>query len=164
MCIKQSIIFFQALLLGIGLQHKSVDELEKEIELPGSQLMGLFNRVIRKVVQVSPRPLSLSLIRLGHTKPMVGCRRATVRLCSSCRAHVGGSLPNSTCWIGIGAVGEMENSDWMFSLANESVPENYSESAKNEHVIKGGTDRRLFFLWSFSIILICECFHTTLAA
>uniref|UniRef100_A0A8C1T222 RNA cytidine acetyltransferase n=1 Tax=Cyprinus carpio TaxID=7962 RepID=A0A8C1T222_CYPCA len=40
-----------ALLLGIGLQHKSVDELEKEIELPGSQLMGLFNRVIRKVVQ-----------------------------------------------------------------------------------------------------------------
>ncbi len=40
----------------------------------------------------------------------------------------------------------MENSDWMFSLANESVPEDYSESAKNEHVIKGGTDRRLFFL------------------
>ncbi|XP_050990993.1 RNA cytidine acetyltransferase [Labeo rohita] len=40
-----------ALLLGIGLQHKSVDELEKEIELPASQLMGLFNRVIRKVVQ-----------------------------------------------------------------------------------------------------------------
>uniref|UniRef100_A0AAY4C927 RNA cytidine acetyltransferase n=1 Tax=Denticeps clupeoides TaxID=299321 RepID=A0AAY4C927_9TELE len=40
-----------ALLLGIGLQHKSVDELEKEIELPSSQLMGLFNRLIRKVVQ-----------------------------------------------------------------------------------------------------------------
>ncbi|ROI15050.1 RNA cytidine acetyltransferase [Anabarilius grahami] len=40
-----------ALLLGIGLQHKSVDELEKAIDLPGSQLMGLFNRVIRKVVQ-----------------------------------------------------------------------------------------------------------------
>uniref|UniRef100_A0A673MAE7 RNA cytidine acetyltransferase n=1 Tax=Sinocyclocheilus rhinocerous TaxID=307959 RepID=A0A673MAE7_9TELE len=40
-----------ALLLGIGLQHKSIDELEKEIELPGSQLMGLFNRVIRKVMQ-----------------------------------------------------------------------------------------------------------------
>uniref|UniRef100_A0A672N084 RNA cytidine acetyltransferase n=1 Tax=Sinocyclocheilus grahami TaxID=75366 RepID=A0A672N084_SINGR len=40
-----------ALLLGIGLQHKSIDELEKEIKLPGSQLMGLFNRVIRKVVQ-----------------------------------------------------------------------------------------------------------------
>ncbi|KAM9302263.1 RNA cytidine acetyltransferase [Gastrophryne carolinensis] len=41
-----------ALLLGIGLQHKSVDLLEKEIELPSSQLMGLFNRVIRKIVQV----------------------------------------------------------------------------------------------------------------
>lgn len=41
-----------ALLLGIGLQHKSVDQLEKEIELPSGQLMGLFNRVIRKVVQL----------------------------------------------------------------------------------------------------------------
>ncbi|XP_077143106.1 RNA cytidine acetyltransferase [Ranitomeya variabilis] len=40
-----------ALLLGVGLQHKSVDQLEKEIELPSSQLMGLFNRIIRKVVQ-----------------------------------------------------------------------------------------------------------------
>ncbi|XP_030056626.1 RNA cytidine acetyltransferase [Microcaecilia unicolor] len=41
-----------ALLLGIGLQHKSLEQLEKEIELPTSQLMGLFNRVIRKVVQL----------------------------------------------------------------------------------------------------------------
>ncbi|XP_053283475.1 RNA cytidine acetyltransferase [Pleuronectes platessa] len=40
-----------ALLLGIGLQHKTVDKLEKEIELPSSQLMGLFNRLIRKFVQ-----------------------------------------------------------------------------------------------------------------
>ncbi|KAL2093932.1 hypothetical protein ACEWY4_011244 [Coilia grayii] len=40
-----------ALLLGVGLQHKSVDDLEKEIELPSSQLLGLFNRLIRKVVQ-----------------------------------------------------------------------------------------------------------------
>lgn len=40
-----------ALLLGVGLQHKHVDDLEKEIELPSSQLMGLFNRVIRKIVQ-----------------------------------------------------------------------------------------------------------------
>ncbi len=46
--------------------------------------------------------------------------------------------------IGVGAVGERENSDWMFSLANESVPENYSESDENEHVNEGGTDRRLF--------------------
>ncbi|XP_013931419.1 PREDICTED: N-acetyltransferase 10 [Thamnophis sirtalis] len=41
-----------ALLLGIGLQHKSVDQLEKEIGLPSGQLMGLFNRTIRKVVQL----------------------------------------------------------------------------------------------------------------
>ncbi|KAL6479139.1 hypothetical protein MHYP_G00125720 [Metynnis hypsauchen] len=40
-----------ALLLGLGLQHKSVDDLENEIKLPSSQLMGLFNRLIRKVVQ-----------------------------------------------------------------------------------------------------------------
>ncbi|XP_018112865.1 RNA cytidine acetyltransferase [Xenopus laevis] len=44
-----------ALLLGIGLQHKGVDQLEKEIELPSSQLMGLFNRIIRKVVQLFNR-------------------------------------------------------------------------------------------------------------
>uniref|UniRef100_A0A4X2PLF2 RNA cytidine acetyltransferase n=2 Tax=Xenopus tropicalis TaxID=8364 RepID=A0A4X2PLF2_XENTR len=44
-----------ALLLGIGLQHKSVDQLEKEIELPSSQLMGLFNRIIRKIVQLFNR-------------------------------------------------------------------------------------------------------------
>uniref|UniRef100_A0A452R6E8 RNA cytidine acetyltransferase n=1 Tax=Ursus americanus TaxID=9643 RepID=A0A452R6E8_URSAM len=41
-----------ALLLGIGLQHKSVDQLEKEIELPAGQLMGLFNRIIRKVMKL----------------------------------------------------------------------------------------------------------------
>jgi len=45
----------QALLLGVGLQHKSVDQLEKEIELPSSQLMGLFNRLVRKIVQVCGR-------------------------------------------------------------------------------------------------------------
>uniref|UniRef100_A0A8C5W9M5 RNA cytidine acetyltransferase n=1 Tax=Leptobrachium leishanense TaxID=445787 RepID=A0A8C5W9M5_9ANUR len=44
-----------ALLLGIGLQHKTVDQLAKEIELPGGQLMGLFNRVIRKMVQLFNR-------------------------------------------------------------------------------------------------------------
>ena len=54
----------QALLLGVGLQHKTVNQLEKEIELPGTQLMGLFNRLIRKIVQVSGRlesPLGVKL-------------------------------------------------------------------------------------------------------
>lgn len=40
-----------AILLGIGLQHKSVDTLEKELELPSSQVLGLFNRLMRKVTQ-----------------------------------------------------------------------------------------------------------------
>ncbi|XP_051917493.1 RNA cytidine acetyltransferase [Hippocampus zosterae] len=41
-----------AMLLGIGLQHKSVDQLEREVDLPSSQLMGLFNRLLRKFVQI----------------------------------------------------------------------------------------------------------------
>ncbi|KAL9955538.1 hypothetical protein ACROYT_G036875 [Oculina patagonica] len=40
-----------AILLGLGLQHKTIETLEKELELPSSQLLGLFNRTIRKVVQ-----------------------------------------------------------------------------------------------------------------
>eukprot|EP00118_Oscarella_pearsei_P010213 m.61920 g.61920 ORF g.61920 m.61920 type:complete len:324 (+) comp35025_c0_seq17:2214-3185(+) len=40
------------ILLGMGLQRKSVGTLEKELELPSSQILGLFNRVVRKIVQV----------------------------------------------------------------------------------------------------------------
>lgn len=40
-----------AILLGMGLQHKTVDDLEKDLDLPSSQLLGLFSRVIRKIVQ-----------------------------------------------------------------------------------------------------------------
>ncbi|XP_068761214.1 RNA cytidine acetyltransferase-like [Montipora capricornis] len=40
-----------AILLGLGLQHKTIETLEKELELPSSQLLGLFNKTIRKVVQ-----------------------------------------------------------------------------------------------------------------
>ncbi len=68
-------------------------------------------------------------------------RRATVGLvclvCYNRQAHVDSTGD-------VGAVGKRENSDWMFGLTNESVPENYSESDKNEHVNEGGTDRRLF--------------------
>ena len=38
------------MLLGLGLQHKTVDELSKELDLPGTQLLGLFNRTIKKVL------------------------------------------------------------------------------------------------------------------
>ncbi|XP_043584732.1 RNA cytidine acetyltransferase [Bombus pyrosoma] len=40
-----------AILLGLGLQHKTVDKLAEELDLPPTQLLGLFNRTIRKFVQ-----------------------------------------------------------------------------------------------------------------
>lgn len=41
----------QAILLGLGLQHKTIDTLSTELDLPSSQLLGLFNRLIRRSVQ-----------------------------------------------------------------------------------------------------------------
>merc|ERR1719270_104096 len=41
-----------ALLVGLGLQHKTVDDLATELELPASQLLALFNRSIRKICGV----------------------------------------------------------------------------------------------------------------
>ena len=38
-------------MLGLGLQYKTVDTLATELELPSSQLLGLFNRTIRRYVQ-----------------------------------------------------------------------------------------------------------------
>nr|KAG5689469.1 hypothetical protein BaRGS_021016 [Batillaria attramentaria] len=40
-----------AVLLALGLQHKTVDDIEKELELPASQVLALFNRIIRKLIQ-----------------------------------------------------------------------------------------------------------------
>jgi len=40
-----------AILLGLGLQHKTVDELATELQLPGTQILGLFNKMMRKMVQ-----------------------------------------------------------------------------------------------------------------
>ncbi|KAK5643619.1 hypothetical protein RI129_007464 [Pyrocoelia pectoralis] len=37
-----------AILLGVGLQHKTVDTLATELDLPATQLLALFNRLIRK--------------------------------------------------------------------------------------------------------------------
>lgn len=37
-----------AILLGLGLQHKSIEQLEKELDLQSSQLLGLFNKIIKK--------------------------------------------------------------------------------------------------------------------
>jgi len=38
-----------AIMLGLGLQHKTVDQLATELELPSSQLLGLFNRTMRRL-------------------------------------------------------------------------------------------------------------------
>ncbi|XP_012219686.1 RNA cytidine acetyltransferase [Linepithema humile] len=40
-----------AILLGLGLQHKTVDKLAEELNLPHPQLLGLLNRIIRKSTQ-----------------------------------------------------------------------------------------------------------------
>ncbi|XP_076252459.1 RNA cytidine acetyltransferase l(1)G0020 isoform X1 [Rhynchophorus ferrugineus] len=37
-----------AIMLGLGLQHKTVDSLSAELDLPSSQVLGLFNRMMRR--------------------------------------------------------------------------------------------------------------------
>jgi N-acetyltransferase 10 len=39
----------QAILVGLGLQHKTVDTLTVELELPANQLLALFNKAIKKL-------------------------------------------------------------------------------------------------------------------
>lgn len=39
-----------AILLGLGLQHKSLDDLAAELGLPASQLLALFNKAVRRIV------------------------------------------------------------------------------------------------------------------
>lgn len=48
-CVLQTKL--QAILIGLGLQHKTADELAAELELPTTQLLGLFNRTARKLSQ-----------------------------------------------------------------------------------------------------------------
>jgi len=42
----------QTILAGLGLQRKSVDDLEKELGLPSSQILALFNKTVRKITAV----------------------------------------------------------------------------------------------------------------
>jgi N-acetyltransferase 10 len=39
----------QSILLAIGLQRKSMDDLEKELSLPSSQLLAMFLKIMRKM-------------------------------------------------------------------------------------------------------------------
>lgn len=41
-----------ALISGIGLQYKTIEQLENELNLPQSQLLALFNKLIKKVIDV----------------------------------------------------------------------------------------------------------------
>lgn len=50
-------------MLGMGLQHKTVDNLSKELDLPGTQLLGLFNRCIRKQLDFINRILESAIAK-----------------------------------------------------------------------------------------------------
>lgn len=41
-----------AILLGLGLQHRTVDEIAADLDLASSQVLGLFNRTVRRIVGV----------------------------------------------------------------------------------------------------------------
>ncbi|CAF3535300.1 unnamed protein product [Rotaria sordida] len=41
-----------ALLSGIGLQYKTIEQLENELNLPQSQLLALFNKLIKKIIDL----------------------------------------------------------------------------------------------------------------
>lgn len=38
-------------MLGLGLQYKTVEDLSTDLEIPSMQLLGLFNRAIRRITQ-----------------------------------------------------------------------------------------------------------------
>ena len=41
----------ECILVGIGLQCKTVEELAKELDFPVSQMLGLFNNLLRKLTK-----------------------------------------------------------------------------------------------------------------
>jgi N-acetyltransferase 10 len=40
----------KAILIGIGLQHKSIEDLEKELQLPPNQMLAMFNKIVKKLI------------------------------------------------------------------------------------------------------------------
>jgi len=76
-------LLFQAILAGMGLQHKVVEDVSTELELPSSQLLGLFNRTIRKCVsylnQVVEDNVSLTLGTSSKEKRIVPTMNPTVQ-------------------------------------------------------------------------------------
>ena len=43
-------IIIKAILLGLALQHKLLEDLQKELELPSNQLLALLNKIIKKFI------------------------------------------------------------------------------------------------------------------
>lgn len=39
-----------AILIGLGLEHKTIEDLEKDLSLPPNQLLALFNKIIKKTI------------------------------------------------------------------------------------------------------------------
>ena len=39
-------------MIGVGLQHKSIKDLEKEIQLPPIQILTLFNKIVKKLISL----------------------------------------------------------------------------------------------------------------
>ncbi|CAF4297051.1 unnamed protein product, partial [Adineta steineri] len=48
----QLTVIQMALIAGIGLQYKTIEQLEKELNLPQSQLLALFNKLIKKIIDL----------------------------------------------------------------------------------------------------------------
>jgi len=48
------------------LQHKTVDELAKELDLPATQLLGLFNRAIRKILDFMNKVFESAIGNMLH--------------------------------------------------------------------------------------------------
>lgn len=40
----------KAILVALGLQHKSVEDLEKELQLPPNQVLAMFNKIVKKII------------------------------------------------------------------------------------------------------------------
>lgn len=41
-----------AILVAIGLQRKSIEELEKDIQLPPNQILAMFNKIVKKIISL----------------------------------------------------------------------------------------------------------------
>ncbi len=37
-------------MIGLGLEHKTIEDLEKDLSLPPNQLLALFNKIIKKTI------------------------------------------------------------------------------------------------------------------